>query len=888
MSPPETVILFIAEIFSTISERFVQALGYLGFTAQEWGLAERKKRRRAFLGAGLGLVLLSLVGLGAYLFSSYKDYARMIEARVAAGRLQSRAGLYAAPRTIFTGEELAPDGMKAMLQRAGYIACDAPSVGCYTLTDQSVIFYPYLDEGAKATDKVEVTFAKNSVEIISADGVSYDRYRLDPELLAHDAAAADATKALTYQELPPLLAKGIVAVEDKDFLTRRGADWRSAAGAVWRNLGPGNNDTATITQKLARNTYLLPERALRGSFTESLLGLALEKQLSREEILALYCNEVYLGQRGATAIYGVAQGATAYFGKELANLTLAETATLIGLLQSPQRYAPDRRPDAALAQRNAVLAELVHAGLISGPEATTANQEALALAPYTPPATTLAPYFAAYANRLISDKLEAAPIADEGSLRVYTTLEPDVQRVAETTLQQHLAQLDQTNKGLPPQGALVALDAKTGQIVALVGGRDYRASSLNRATDVARAPGAVFLPFVYATALEQGVSQLEPFNDAPRTFTYENAAYTPVNENNAYANRAVPLRDGLVSSLNVVTTDVSLRTGLNKIVNTANRVGLPQKNLTPALALGVNEATPLALASAYSAFPNGGQRAASGVLVQALDAHGSVFFASDNTPEKVFSPATAYMITHTLQAVMEEGAGKEARAAIDKKTALAGKNGTVRNGWFVGYTPSLVCAVWLGHDDNSPLAENGADLALKVWTEFIKEATAIRTFGGEQFSKPEEVRLFKVDLDNSKLANGYCERHAETALLLDQVPAEECAQHTNATLAGKTEPAKPIIMLSTSSGKNIVPFPSKAPALPPAPAPETTAPPVKAPVTQPVNEPVQPPKSVPPPQARPVTPPLILAPPVVNTRPDKSVNPPARRVAAKELSPRPS
>jgi penicillin-binding protein 1B len=878
MSPPEAVFIFVAEFFSALSERVVQALTYLGFIAEDLGLAEQKKRRHALFLTVFGLLVLIFAVFFAYQFIAYKSMARLVETRLAAGSAPSRAGLYAAPRTLHTGQELTQEDLTAMLQRGGYGACDVKTVGCYAQSEKAVVFHPYLDEEATAREQVELAFAQGRLESITADGVIYDRYRLDPELLAYQPNAEAQT--LSYNDLPPALVKSLLVLEGKDFLSRRGADWRGAAGGVWRNLwgGAEERQPATISQQLARDTYLMPEKTRPGVFAAPLLALALEQRLTREEILALYCDKVYLGQRGVTGLYGFPQGARVIFGKSLKELTLGETATLLGLLQSPQRYAPDRNPQAALAQRNAVLNQLAHEQAISGEELAAASREPLTLAPYKPPPGVFAPYFTDYANRATGDKLSAAPVPDEASLRVYTTLEPEVQAAAEKSLRQRLEQIapDKT------QGALVALDAKTGRIVALVGGRDYAASPLNRATDAARIPGATFWPVIYAAALEQNVSPLESFTDAPRAFTYENASYAPLNEGNVYANRAVPLRDGLVSSLNVVATDASLRIGLDKVVNVANRLGLPQKTLTPAMALGVNETTPLALASAYSAFANGGLRVPANALIQAQDGRGNPVFAAENAaPEAIFSPSVAFMVTHALTAVMEEGAGKEAQIAVGEKTALAGKNSAARDGWFVGYTPSLVCAVWLGNDDGAPL-ENGGAEALKVWTEFIKEATAIRTFGGEEFSKPEDVRLFKVDLDNNKLANGYCHRQAETALLAEQVPVEECADHTRETVTAKAEPepAKTPLLLPPLPGGRIKPA---SVSLPPA---VTTAAPRQEPEVKPSVQPPAQAAANPAPRqtAAPNTPPLVLAPPVVNTRPPEQ----PRRLASKETPARPS
>jgi penicillin-binding protein 1B len=862
MSPPQAVLLFFAELVSTAHERIMQALFYLGFMAQEWGLAERQRRRKAIMLTLLSTALLGVAGVGAYLYFTFQSYARLAETRLAAGRLQSRAGLYAAPRTLFTGEELAPNELAPMLRRAGYAESDSPVVGHFSIRDETVAFHPFYDETHPTPETVTVNFAKGRVETMTADGVAFDRYRLEPELLAYAPAAAAPVR---YEDLPPALVKGVRLVSGKHFLEGHGADWRAAWRSVWRNLWRSDDtpaDDLTLTQRLARDTFLAPQRSLGGPLSEAFLALALERKRSRQDLLALYCNEVYLGQRGVTAVYGVAQGARVYFGKDLQQLSVAESATLVGLMQNPQRNAPETRPEAAKTQRDTLLALLLRDEAITREEAVAAINEPLALAPYAAPDNALAPYFTDYARRMLADKLHAAPVPDENSLRVYTTLAPDLQALAERVLQERLAAFDQSAGG-KPNGALVALDAKTGEVLTLAGGRDYKSSPVNQATDKLRAPGAIFQPLVYAAAFEQGVSPLEAFQDTPHTFTYENVLYRTANNDNLYSNRPVTTRDGLVASINTVTTDVALRAGFDKVVGLANRLGLPQKNLSPALALGFNETTPLALASAYASFANNGQRTPPAFFAHGYNAYNKDLLAApDAAPGQALSPNAAFMVTHLLKAVMTNGAGRPARALIDDKIALAGLAGAPRDGWFVGYTPSLVVAVWLGRDHDTPLADNATDTAQAVWAEFVKTASALRSFGGEDFARPEDVRLFNIDLDNELLANGYCEHQAEVALLPAQVPNEECRQHTRESLLAKNASGKPKLPAA----------PVSAPARPPtANAPAATPPPAAPPKVLPAPAPQ---RAANPPAA----PPLILAPPMLNTKPAAS---PVRRPPAK-------
>ncbi|HWL73279.1 MAG TPA: penicillin-binding transpeptidase domain-containing protein, partial [Burkholderiaceae bacterium] len=341
---------------------------------------------------------------------------------------------------------------------------------------------------------------------------------------------------------------------------------------------------------------------------------------------------------------------------------------------------------------------MVRNGWIAEQAANETSLEPVAVVPLSPDVHSVAPHFIDYVNRVNSE-------FDGGTetQRVYTTIDLDLQQLAETALQQQLAQLDKKYPRQPvkPEAALVAIDPRTGNVLAMVGGRSYGASQLNRATDARRQPGSTFKPFVYAAALEDGFSPMQLFEDAPREFTYDrNRIYRPANYGGAYSMREVTMRTGLVKSLNVVTVDVALHTGLARIANLASQFGLPRPERYPALALGTEEVTPLQLASAYAAFVRAGQR----VEAKAITSVGEPPAAHAMSPQvdQVVSPATAYVITNMLSGVIERGTARKARGAVPG-TAIAGKTGTSRDGWFVGYSPNLVCVVWIGFDDNKQL-----------------------------------------------------------------------------------------------------------------------------------------------------------------------------------------
>ncbi|MCA1629802.1 MAG: transglycosylase domain-containing protein, partial [Acidobacteria bacterium] len=364
---------------------------------------------------------------------------------------------------------------------------------------------------------------------ITGDEVALDSFTLEPELLTTDTAMKTGRNStLAFADIPPALVGAITAIEDRRFFAHNGLDPVGVlrAAASWTGLGAGADSPerqggSTITQQLVKNTYLTPERTLTRKYKEALLAFALERRLSKPDIFALYCNEIYLGRRGATSVRGVRQAARAYFGKELKELSYAEAATIAGMIQSPARYAPDRHPEAARARRDAVLSAMVRDGSLAREDAERASAEPVTVAPASNSEGANAPYFVDYVNRAVEARLDGRADADERSLRVYTTLDADLQRLAEGAVSKQLALLDERFKRgarcaataraegagcAKPQAALVAIDPRDGRVVAMVGGRDYAASQLNRATDARRQPGSVFKPFVYAAAVEAGAS----------------------------------------------------------------------------------------------------------------------------------------------------------------------------------------------------------------------------------------------------------------------------------------------------------------------------------------------------------------------------------------------
>jgi penicillin-binding protein 1B len=745
-----------------------------------------RKRRNIFR----ALTIMGLLTIGAavaFLIYSYISYSKLVDARLAHGYLTSRAGIYAAPRMLRTGQALSSASAVALLRRAGYLESEASDVwsGSFSASQANAVeIHPRRLSAGRAPAVVRISFNKHDrIAEITGDGARLDAYSLEPEVLSTDASMKTGKRAaLSYSDIPPALAHAILSIEDHRFFEHRGLDLFGIGRALLRNAGDNEvgQGGSTITQQLVKNTYLSPARTLRRKFAEAMIAFTLERRLSKEDIFALYCNEIYLGQRGAVAVRGVGQAARVFFGKELKDLSLSEVATMAGMIQSPNRYAPDRHPEAAVARRNIVLGAMARDGRITNEEAAVAAKESLNIARAAEGDDSLAPYFIDHVNRVVEWQLEASGQGDERGLRIYTTIDLDLQQLAETAVKRQLERLDKIYKGKQgtPQAALVALDPRTGEVLAMVGGRSYGDSQLNRATDAQRQPGSVFKPFVYAAALESGLSPLSMYRDAPQEFSYDRRArYRPANYGGGYSMQDVTMRTALVKSLNVVTVDVAMNTGLERVARLAEGFGLPKPEPYPALALGTTEATPLKLAAAYTAFANLGQRVEPRAIAHAVNADGEVVMGEARQGRQVVKPTTAYMITDMLRDVIDHGTARAARGAV-RRTAIAGKTGTSRDGWFVGYTPNLVCAVWIGFDDNKQLGLTGAEAALPAWTDFIKGAVQLRPeLGGESFERPAGITTIEIDPETGLRSTPTCPQRERIAVAGNFVTTSECYKH---------------------------------------------------------------------------------------------------------------
>lgn len=574
------------------------------------------------------------------------------------------------------------------------------------------------------------------------------------------------------EQIPINLQHAFIAVEDARFYEHKGVDPRGLLRAAYKNIVSKEiaEGGSTITQQLAKNAYLTQEQTLKRKIQEVFLALQLEKQYTKQEILELYLNQIYFGQ-GA---YGVQAAAKTYFGKNVEDLNLSECALLAGIPKSPNYYSPFNNLQASIERRNTVLDQMVKYGYLNHVEANSAKSSEVVLAQANRPEKVKdAQYFINYVTQLLIDKYGADKVYKEG-LKIYTTIDLDVQKMAEAALLENLPTYTTDGNGIQqPQGALVAIDPKTGYIKAMVGGRGT--DQFNRATMAERQPGSAFKPFVFAAALENNFTPDTVIEDSPITIN----GWSPQNDNRTFRG-SVTLRTVATFSMNVPTVKIAKSLGMDKAIYYAQQMGITtfvldgdpnDKNLATSLGGLTKGVTPLEITSAYGTFANGGVYMPYVAITKVLDRNGKIL--EDNTPEgrAVISPQSAADLTSMLEDVITRGSGK--RAAIGRPAA--GKTGTTSNyhdAWFVGYTPDLVAGVWIGNDNNTSLdGMMGGQTPAIVWSTFMKKAlanTPVHDFDNRVVSQRRERPVTEVRDDpaskpkNKTQTNSQAENNQQT------------------------------------------------------------------------------------------------------------------------------
>ncbi|HEX3319366.1 MAG TPA: PBP1A family penicillin-binding protein [Terriglobales bacterium] len=746
------------------------------------------------------------IGIVSFFTYFYVKYDRIIDKRFSSPVFSNSAKLYATPQVVKVGQKIDPQQIAAQLRRAGYgEGSEQNALGTYKVKTSSIEVIPG-PESYHSPEPATITIRSGKVETISSKSSGQlSAYELEPQLVTSlfDSEQRSKRQLVKYNEIPPVLVQAVTSIEDRRFFQHSGVNYIRLAEAAWIDFTHQRHKQggSTITMQLSRAFFLTPEKTFKRKLIEMLIAIELEQKFSKEDIFEFYANRVDLGQRGSFTISGFAEAARSYFNKDLKDITLPEAALLAGLIQAPSYLSPYRHPERALERRNLVLDSMAETEAITKAQAEKAKATPLKLAPPNVEASD-APYFVDLVRDQLFSKVSERELNDQ-SYRIYTTLDPELQRVAAGAVETGMKLVDdqvtkmrtkrikigknkfetKVTPGPQAQVALVAIDPHSGRVLALVGGRNYGMSQLNHA--VAKRPtGSIFKPFVYAaamnTALDGGENVFTPVTTVPdvaSTFTYGDQIYEPRNYKEEY-HGDVTLRYALALSLNNATVKLAEEVGYDKVADLARSAGIASVKATPAMALGAYDATPLDMAGAYTVFANAGTRLTPIMVSSVRNSKGDVVMDFKSDQKTILDPRISYLMTNMMEGVLNFGTAFPVRARGFNAPA-AGKTGSSHDGWFAGYTSNLLCIVWVGYDDYSDIRLSGAQTALPIWAEFMKKAVTLPQYSDvDPFSQPSGVVDVQLDKATNRLATPSCPETYVSAFVAGTEPHDTCDQAT--------------------------------------------------------------------------------------------------------------
>jgi penicillin-binding protein 1B len=764
----------------------------------------RKRRQRGgALARGL-MIGAALVAFGAGIFVT-RTLVRLdgvVRARFE-GRLFSVASrVYAAPTMLSPGLDVGHVDLRAALRRLGYR--DEPSAdvsapgGAHWESKRLVVYlrafeHPTRPEPAR---RVEIRLAGSQIESIrdlDAGDRELAAVLLEPEQVgSYFGPHREQREPVRLGQVPRHLLDAVLAVEDQRFEEHPGIDVVRVGGAAIANLGAGEvrQGGSTLTQQLVKNFFLTPERTFRRKLNEAAMALIVEGRYEKPAIFEAYLNEIYLGQRGPTSIHGVGEASLFYFGKPVRALDLKDAALLAGLIRSPGDYSPFLHPEAARERRDLVLRLMREQGRIDEAEYARAVAAPVAIASRTQePRETR--YFLDALRSQLPPVYDQATLAGEG-LRIYSTLDLRLQQIATRALREGLDALEAKHKSLRPsaaaggaparvQGCLLALRPRTGEVLALVGGRDYGESQFDRCLQARRSAGSAFKPFVYVAGLEAQrgapvITLASTLDDSPVSIRTASGNWAPANYDHKFHGR-VGVRQALEKSLNVATVRLAQEVGTERILDVARRLGIESPlDSVPAQALGAADVTPLELARAYATLASGGVRAETRFFDDLTDASGQTLLRTRPKSERVLDPAASFLAVSLLEGVVDRGTARAVRSA-GLQGPIAGKTGTSndsKDAWFAGFTPELAAVVWVGFDEPRDMKLPAAQLAVPIWSRFLKEATGGVIPGA--FEPPPGIQRVEIDPETGAVALAGCPRSASEYFIEGTEPRVTCPE----------------------------------------------------------------------------------------------------------------
>ncbi|MBI4043060.1 MAG: PBP1A family penicillin-binding protein, partial [Deltaproteobacteria bacterium] len=730
-----------------------------------------------------------LLAFGGYLF--YLD--RYLSARLSDLQWKEPILIYSDNTVLKKGGEYSPSLLEKKLQRLKYRKLH-PAMrlhpGSYHAEDGNYLIdaRPFPDRDGKVKDATaKISYAGSTIReiLLLPDGGELATFTLEPEFIGEIQEGERESRILVQlSSLPPQLLHAVLSMEDQRYLEHKGLDPKGILRALFKDLMHLSfvEGGSTITQQLIRSTFLTSRKTLWRKFNEMLLAILLERKYDKEEILEMYFNEVYMGQRGAEEIHGVAAASDYYFGKTPDKLSLAECATLAAIIPGPNYYSPHRQPQRVIERKKLVLEKMRSLALITEQEYALAVEEPLNVVPKTS-AERIAPYFV----DAIREQLREMKLLKAGNI-VYSTLDADLQRLANMAVSRGVTFLEQSYKHLsseedPLQSAMLVVTPSSGEIRAMVGGRSYNATQYNRALQARRQPGSLFKPVVFLSALSsrredgKAFTLSTPLEDAPFKLQFGKQTWEPENYDEQFRG-IVTLRTALEQSINIPTARLAMEVGLQRIKQMAHQLGFVSEiPLYPSVALGSMEATMKEVTQAYSTLANFGTRIPLYSIRFITNGEGRTLYRAREESYEVISPEVTALLVHGLIGVVNNGTGAAARGYGFNRTA-AGKTGTTndfKDAWFAGFTPDLLAVTWVGFDRGKSLKLTGAGAAIPIWANFMKSASVY--FAEKGFTFPENLVKEEIDRETGFLAAPDCQNIFTEWYLPGTEPTEYCATH---------------------------------------------------------------------------------------------------------------
>ena len=735
---------------------------------------KRLSRRARILRFLLLAVLLAGAG-----FTLYLDLR--VQEEFDGRRFALPARVYARPMELHVGARIPAAALEQELKSLGYQeGAAAAESGWYARSGEGleIAVRPFVFwDGAQPAQQLSVAFEGGTIGALrDAHGQALPIARLEPLLIGGIYPANNEDRVLVrLDEVPQHLVQALLAIEDRKFFSHHGVDPRGIARAALALLSGEVQGGSTLTQQLVKNFFLTSERTLQRKLTELVMAVLLELHYDKNEILETYLNEIYFGQDRDRAIHGIGLAAQFYFGKPVQQLSLAESALLVGMVKGPAVYDPHRHPERALERRNLVLREMRELEFITMPQYAAARGAKLGVSPKPSMGTSPYPAFLQLVHRQLRRDYDEADLRSEG-LRIFTTLDVRAQRAAERALVRRLEQYDRDKRFGEPglEGAVVVVDSQSGEVQALVGGRDARYRGFNRALDATRAVGSLLKPAVYLTALSDPsrYTLVTPLDDSPFVWKSHGAAdWKPANYDKQF-HGDVPLRTALAQSYNVATARLGTELGVERVLANVARLGV-ERELEPYAAslLGAVELSPFEVAQMYQTIASGGFRAPLRAIREVLTQDGRPLRRYPLSVEPAFAPEPVYLLTAAMQGVVREGTAQGLASWLPPEMGIAGKTGTTdeqRDSWFAGFTGDRLAVVWIGYDDNRAARLLGASAALPVWGEMMAaldpEPLAL--------PRPETIEMAWIDPQTGLLADRACAGAVELPFAKGSAPTE--------------------------------------------------------------------------------------------------------------------